>query len=62
MTTESPVGKIARQVRCEYPEYQHHVGRTSKVVESFTDEKGNVQVFTADGIWCPLHLLTVEWE
>lgn len=54
------IGKNVEQVRCLSPEYQKFVGRKSKVVDAFTDERGVIQVQTADGVWCPFFLLAVE--
>lgn len=56
---EEFVGKTVEQVRCEAPEYQRFVGRKSLVEESLIDEKGQIHLRTADGVWCPLRLLAV---
>ena len=53
------VGKTAEQVCCETPEYQHLVGRKSLVEEVLVDEKGQIHIRTADGIWCPLRLCSM---
>lgn len=56
------VGAVVKQVRCEAPEYQRFVGRVSKVVETFVDEKGNLHVHTEDGVWCPARLVEEQDE
>lgn len=55
-------GTRIRQVACITPEFQDRVGREATVVDSFEDEKGNEQVLTDDGIWCPGRFLEVIEE
>lgn len=56
-TSHPLVGALVKQVRVDNPEYQRFVGRQSKVVETFLDEKGNLHVHTEDGVWCPARLV-----
>lgn len=53
------IGQTVEQVRCDAPEYSKFVGRRSKVVEAFEDEKGQTHVKTEDGVWCPLRLVAI---
>jgi hypothetical protein len=56
-TKHPMVGTLVKQVRCDSPEYQHFVGRQSRVTEAFVDEKGNLHVHTEDNVWCPARLV-----
>jgi hypothetical protein len=57
--SQSFVGLTVEQVRCAAPDYQHMIGRQGRVLEAFTDEKGQIHLMTDDGVWCPLRLCSV---
>jgi hypothetical protein len=55
------IGKRVKQTSCAGVEFEHRVGCRGTVIDSFTDEKGNVHCQTReDGVWCPAVYLTIE--
>jgi hypothetical protein len=54
------IGRQVKQIKCEAPEYQKHVGRQGTVVDLIVDEYDEIHIKTAeDGVWCPARLVTV---
>ena len=59
MGTTQYIGQIVKQVATNLPDNEKFIGRQSKVVDAFTDEKGQTHLQTEDGVWCPLSLMVV---